>query len=89
MFQNSSLLRRALLAEAQASRARGLLREQGDCLLAPLLGLPAISVPTGLADGLPMGVQLIGARFREDLLLDAAAAIESRCAPMTPIDPRP
>lgn len=59
----------------------------------PVLGLPAISVPTGLADIegclLPMGVQLISERFREDLLLDAAAAIESHCPPATPIDPFP
>ncbi|WP_020551688.1 hypothetical protein [Streptomyces scabrisporus] len=43
-----------------------------------LLGFPALAVPTGVADGLPSGVQLIGRRFREDLLLDAAAAIEAR-----------
>ncbi len=41
-----------------------------------LLGLPAAAVPTGLHDGLPMGVQLIGPRMREDLCLDAAQAIE-------------
>lgn len=57
----------------------------------PLLGLPALSVPTGLSadtPALPLGVHLIAPRFREDLLLDAAAAIESRCPPITPIDPR-
>jgi amidase len=54
----------------------------------PVLGLPAISVPTGRAGALPMGVQLIGPRFREDLLLAAAEVIEARCPPMTPIDPR-
>jgi amidase len=54
----------------------------------PVLGLPAISVPTGLSDGLPMGVQLVASRFREDLLLDAAETIEARCAMPTPIDPR-
>jgi hypothetical protein len=35
-----------------------------------------------------MGVQIIGPRFREDLVLDAAEVIEARCPPMTPIDPR-
>lgn len=43
---------------------------------ANLTGLPAISVPCGLADGLPVGMQLIAPSFREDLLLDVAAALE-------------
>lgn len=34
-------------------------------------------------DGLPQGVQLIGARFREDLLLDAAQVIEDRAPAIT------
>jgi amidase len=54
-----------------------------------LLGLPAVTVPAGRDGGLPQGVQIIGRRFREDLCLDAAAAIEKRTAPLTPIDPRP
>jgi amidase len=58
----------------------------------PLLGLPAVSVPTGLTGGLngglPMGVQLIGPRFREDLLLSAAEVIEARAGVLTPVDPR-
>jgi amidase len=54
----------------------------------PVLGLPAVSVPTGVAGGLPMGVQIIGRRFREDMVLDAAQVIEARCPPFTPIDPR-
>ncbi|GAA0947857.1 amidase [Nonomuraea longicatena] len=53
-----------------------------------LLGLPAVAVPTGLAEGLPQGVQIIGPRFREDLCLDAAEAIEARTTSLTPITPR-
>ena len=51
------------------------------------LGLPSVSVPTGLVGGVPMGVQVIGPRFREDLVLDAAAAIERACGTLAPIDP--
>ena len=40
------------------------------------LGLPAAVVPTGVVNGSPMGVQLIATRYREDLALDAAEAIE-------------
>jgi len=53
-----------------------------------ILGLPSCAVPVGCDDGLPQGVQLIGARFREDLLLDAAQAIENRAPVLTPIEPR-
>jgi amidase len=53
-----------------------------------VLGLPACAVPVGAADGLPQGVQLIGARFREDLILDAAQAIEDRAPSLTPMQPR-
>ena len=41
------------------------------------LGLPAGVVPIGFADGLPAGVQIIGRRYREDLILDAMEAIEA------------
>ena len=51
-----------------------------------LLGLPAVAVPVGVADGLPQGVQLIGARFREDVCLAAAEAIEQKLGTLTPID---
>jgi amidase len=53
-----------------------------------LLGLPSVAVPTGVADGIPQAVQIIGPRFREDLCLAAAEVIEVRLPTITPIDPR-
>ena len=52
------------------------------------LGLPAVALPVGIGDGLPQSVQVIGPRYREDLCLDAAAALEERVGIITPIDPR-
>jgi aspartyl-tRNA(Asn)/glutamyl-tRNA(Gln) amidotransferase subunit A len=42
----------------------------------PLAGIPAISIPSGLSDGLPVGFQLAGPAFSENRLLDAAYALE-------------
>jgi len=53
-----------------------------------LLGLPSVAVPVGVTDGLPQGVQIIGPRYREDLCLEAAEAIEKRVGVLTPIEPR-
>jgi amidase len=50
-----------------------------------LLGLPSVAVPVGVAGGLPQGVQIIGSRYREDLCLDAAEAIERQVGVLTPI----
>lgn len=41
-----------------------------------LAGLPALSVPSGLINGLPVGMQLISNYFREDLLLNVANIYE-------------
>lgn len=43
-----------------------------------VLGLPSAVVPVTLHDNKPIGVQLIAGRYREDLALDAAAAVEKR-----------
>ena len=42
----------------------------------PLAGIPAISIPGGLADDLPVGIQLAGPAFSESRILDAAHALE-------------
>jgi amidase len=57
-------------------------------LPANLMGLPAACVPTGIANGLPTGAQIIGNLLREDLCLDAAQVIEDSVGVLTPIDPR-
>ena len=42
----------------------------------PLAGIPAISIPCGLSEGLPVGFQLASPAFSENRLLDAAYALE-------------
>jgi aspartyl-tRNA(Asn)/glutamyl-tRNA(Gln) amidotransferase subunit A len=41
-----------------------------------LAGIPAISIPCGLSQGLPVGLQLAGPAFSENRILDAAFALE-------------
>lgn len=43
-----------------------------------LAGLPAISIPSGLVDGLPLGLQLIGPPTHDARVLEAAHAFETR-----------
>ena len=42
-----------------------------------LANLPAISVPAGEADGLPVGLQLVGPKFAEATVIRAASAVEA------------
>ncbi len=69
-------------------RTAGLWRECVTLTAVPVLGVPGLAVPTGVVDGLPVGVQILAPRFREDLCLAAGEAIEARAAmaPRPPID---
>ncbi|HTU29425.1 MAG TPA: amidase [Solirubrobacteraceae bacterium] len=76
-------------ADLEWETAAPLMASQWPSSAVPLLGLPGLTLPTGVGDdGLPTGVQLLGARFGESALLDAAQAIADRIAPITPINPR-
>ncbi len=45
-------------------------------LPASIAGIPAISIPAGFADNLPVGMQIIGKAFSEETLLRIASAYE-------------
>jgi amidase len=51
------------------------------------LGFPALSVPTGMAGSVPVGVQIVSGRFQEEACLRLGALIEGFCPPRGPIDP--
>jgi amidase len=53
----------------------------------PFMGLPALTVSTGLVGRVPVGVQVVAGRYREDLCLLAGEAIEAGGTPPSPIDP--
>jgi amidase len=53
----------------------------------PFIGLPALTVSTGLVGRVPVGVQLVSGRYREDLCLLAGEAIEAGGTPSAPVDP--
>src|SRR5579871_1393949 len=53
----------------------------------PFLGLPGLTVSTGLVGKAPVGVQVVAGRYREDLCLAAGEAIEAGGVPPSPIDP--
>ena len=67
------------------SRFEEILLAQSPLLATANLGLPGLSVPTGLDGGLPTGVQLVASKFREDLLLAAGEVIE-RAAGFSALD---
>jgi amidase len=75
------------------ARTQHVLASQALMVTVNLLGFPAAAVPVGTTPvdgapkGLPVGVQVIAGRYREDLALDAAEVIEAQHGLETPIDP--
>jgi amidase len=43
------------------------------------MGLPSLAVPVGLVEGIPVGIQLVADRFQEELMFQAAEAIQAAC----------
>jgi len=53
-----------------------------------VLGLPAATVPTGMNNGIPMGVQVVGAMRDDDLCMNVAEMIEAELGlDLTPVEP--
>ena len=70
----------------QASFAR-VWRAQLPQIAIPFMGLPALTVSTGMVGRVPVGVQVLSGRYREDLCLLAGEAIEAGGTTPMPVDP--
>jgi amidase len=66
-------------------RTAQILLAQAPMLSTATLGLPGLSVPTGVVSGLPVGVQIVSTKFREDRMLAAGEVIE-RAAKFSALD---
>jgi Asp-tRNA(Asn)/Glu-tRNA(Gln) amidotransferase A subunit family amidase len=64
-------------------REIGLFQAMMPAVVANVLGLPAVTVPMGLSRaGLPIGVQLLGRPFEDELLLELAVRLEQVRGPI-------
>jgi amidase len=75
------------VSDTTAPGQAAILDSMSPTLLAPLLGLPGLAVPVGSHGKLRTGVQILAARNREDLCLDAGEVIEAAEGVVKPIDP--
>jgi amidase len=70
--------------ESRASVER-LLLAQTPLTAVSVLGLPALSVPTGASGNTPVGVQIVAGRYREDLCFEIGRIIEADAGTFTPV----
>ena len=66
----------ALLAPDETKDPTAMYQQDVYTVPASLAGLPAMSIPCGMVDGLPVGMQLIGPHFGEDRLLAVAESFQ-------------
>ena len=60
-----------------AGKEIGLFQAMMPAVLANVLGLPAVTIPVALSrEGLPIGVQLVGRPYEDELLLELAVRLE-------------
>ena len=61
----------------------GLFQAMMPAVLANVLGLPAVTVPMAISqEGLPIGVQLVGHPYEDELLLELAVRLEESARPL-------
>jgi amidase len=61
-------------------------RAQMPQIALPFIGLPGLTVSTGMVGTSPVGVQIVAGRYREDLCLAAGEAIEAGGVPPSPVE---
>ena len=65
----------SVLGHAEA-RVPSLTTMGGLTIISNIYGSPAVSIPAGTVDGLPVGMQVLGRRHDDELLFDVALAVE-------------
>ena len=75
------------LIDRAARRFPELVNMGGLTIIANIYGNPAVSIPAGTIDGLPIGMQVLARHHADDLLFDVALAVE-RTRPWPMVAPR-
>jgi aspartyl-tRNA(Asn)/glutamyl-tRNA(Gln) amidotransferase subunit A len=65
-----------MLMDAAAPHAKELLSMGGLTIISNIYGNPAVSIPAGTVDGLPVGMQVLTRHHADELLFDLALTVE-------------